>query len=137
MLRFPRQQEEVVLGSAQRTYEHIVILFLHDKHSFVSSQNTNAINLNPMQNKVMSLEILTAVAMKITFFWNVRLCSMVNIFSFTLKMEAERSSETPINSTRYMESHSRSWQSSHSSKFIPIPFQIEENDVRIFHLQSV
>ena len=90
-----------------------------------------------MQNKVMSSEILTAVANKITFFCNVRLCSTVNIFSFTLKMEAERSSETPINSTRYMVSRSRSWQSSHISKVIPIPFQIEENYVRIFHLQSV
>jgi hypothetical protein len=45
MLRFPQQQEEVVLGSVQGTYEHIVILFLHDKHVLFPHKNTDAINL--------------------------------------------------------------------------------------------
>jgi hypothetical protein len=90
-----------------------------------------------MQNKVMSFEILTAVAMTITFFWDVRLRIMINMFSSTLKMEAERSSETPVNSTRYIASRSTSWQSSHRSKVIPVPLQTDENDVWIFHLQSV
>jgi hypothetical protein len=85
----------------------------------------------------MRFEVISAVAMTITFFWDVSLCSMVNIYSSALKMEAVNSSETSVNSTIYTVSSPRSWQSSHRSKVIPIPLQLAENDERVFRLHSI